>query len=120
MKNIVLVEDDPSIAKLVEFKLKKTGYNVVRFVNPVGVMDYLLNNNVDLILSDVMMPVIDGIEMIKEIKKIEKIADIPIVLLTSLGHESAVLSGIEAGAADYIVKPFSTVELVARIRNILN
>lgn len=113
---IVLVEDEESITSLIKHKLLKEGYDVIHFPNGEGVIDYLLNNKPTLIISDVMMPIIDGMTLLKNIKSDPRLAGIPVILLSSSSQESAILEGLKAGAVDYITKPFSPSELLLRIQ----
>ena len=118
-KNIVIIEDDESITRLIKFKLVKEGYDVKSFSNGEKVIEYLIRDTPDLIISDVMMPVIDGLTLLKEIKADSRISDIPVIMLSTYTHESAILECLRAGAADYITKPFSTTELLLRIQKTL-
>lgn len=118
-KKIVLIEDDEGVTRLIQFKLAKEGYEIVVFPNGENVADYLLTNKVSLVISDVMMPIVDGLTILKQIKSIPEIADIPVILLSTYSHESIILEGLRAGAADYITKPFSTSELLMRIQKAL-
>lgn len=113
---IVLIEDEESVTSLIKHKLLKEGYDVIHFPNGEGVINYLLKNKPSLIISDIMMPVIDGMTLLKEIKSNPRLASIPVILLSSSSHESAILEGLKAGAIDYITKPFSPSELLLRIQ----
>ncbi len=118
-KKIVLIEDDEGVTRLIQFKLVKEGYEIVVFPNGEKVASYLLANKVSLVISDVMMPVVDGLTILKQIKSTPAIANIPVILLSTYSHESVILEGLRAGAADYITKPFSTSELLLRIQKAL-
>jgi len=118
-KNIVLIEDDEGITRLIKFKLEKEGYEVKSFLNGEKVIEYLVRNKPALIISDVMMPVIDGLTLLKEIKADSRVSNIPVIMLSTHSHESAVLECLRAGAADYVTKPFSTTELILRIEKTL-
>ncbi len=118
-KNIVLIEDDEGITRLIKFKLEKEGYEVKSFLNGEKVIEYLVRSKPALIISDVMMPVIDGLTLLKEIKADPRVSNIPVIMLSTHSHESAVLECLRAGAADYVTKPFSTTELVLRIEKTL-
>ena len=118
-KKIVLIEDDEGVTRLIQFKLAKEGYEIVVFPNGENVANYLLTNKVSLVISDVMMPVVDGLTILKQIKSTPEIADIPVILLSTYSHESIILEGLRAGAADYITKPFPTSELLMRIQKAL-
>ena len=118
-KNIVVIEDDEGITRLIKFKLEKEGYEVKSFSNGEKVIEHLVRNPPALIISDVMMPVIDGLTLLKEIKSDSRTSDIPVIMLSTHSHESAVLECLRAGAADYVTKPFSTTELLLRIEKTL-
>ena len=118
-KNIVLIEDDEGITRLIKFKLEKEGYEVKSFLNGEKVIEYLVRSRPALIISDIMMPVIDGLTLLKEIKSDSRTSDIPVIMLSTHSHESAVLECLRAGAADYVTKPFSTTELLLRIEKTL-
>ena len=118
-KNIVLIEDDEGITRLIKFKLEKEGYDVKSFLNGEKVIEYLVRSKPALIISDVMMPVIDGLTLLKEIKADPRVSNIPVIMLSTHSHESAVLECLRAWAADYVTKPFSTTELILRIEKTL-
>jgi len=118
-KNIVVIEDDEGITRLIKFKLEKEGYEVKSFLNGEKVIEYLVRSRPALIISDVMMPVIDGLTLLKEIKADPRISDIPVIMLSTHSHESTVLECLRAGATDYVTKPFSTTELLLRIEKTL-
>ncbi|MFC2084825.1 two-component system response regulator [Bacteroidota bacterium] len=116
---IFIVDDEPSITKLLEYKLKSVGFEVRTFNSPESIVNEIIEVKPDLLISDVMMPYIDGIELLKRIRTNPVISDIPVILITSLGHEEAVLRGLEAGATDYMTKPFSTAEVILRVKKAL-
>ncbi len=118
-KKIVLAEDEPQIARLVEFKLKKEGYQVVWKENGEEALEAIKADRPDLILLDVMMPVMDGYEVLRQIKEDENLRNIPVIMLTARAQERDVVKGIDSGVEDYITKPFHPAELVARVKRIL-
>jgi DNA-binding response OmpR family regulator len=118
-KEIVILEDDEYISKLLKYKLSSAGFNIKLYESPENVIDYITMDRPDLIISDVMMPYQNGIEFLKIVKADDLVKDIPVILLTALGHEDAVIKGLDAGATDYITKPFSTAELVLRVNKAL-
>ncbi|HEY6874155.1 MAG TPA: response regulator transcription factor [Geobacteraceae bacterium] len=118
-KTILIVEDEKDLAELVAFNLGKEGYRpIIALDGPAG-LDAARNNSPDLILLDLMLPGMPGIEVCKALKGNQKTATIPIVLLTAKGEEIDRVVGFEIGADDYAVKPFSTRELLLRIKAVL-
>lgn len=116
---ILVVEDDSNIEQLVTFKLKNSGYEVFNARNGQEALDFLKKNSVDLIVTDVMMPIMGGKELVIELKKNPKTKSIPTVMLTSRTLEKEIVEGFELGIEDYIKKPFSPQELIVRIKTVL-
>lgn len=116
MKTIYVVEDDEKISKLVCLKLQGRGFNVLPFFNGADAWEKLQTETPDLLLSDVMMPKMTGFELLAKIKKEERFSTMPVIMLTSVSMEEDVVRGLEMGANDYVVKPFSFAELAARIK----
>jgi len=115
--NILVADDDPETRELIRLILKDAGMKVVLGENGSQLLELWRANPIDLIILDVMMPVMDGFEACERIRRV---SDVPIVFLTAKGQEGDVVSGFEIGADDYIVKPFRPGELIARVRAILN
>lgn len=113
MKKILLVEDEKSIARFVELELRHEQFDVTVACDGRSGLDYALNESFDLILLDVMLPELNGIEVCRRIRKE---SDIPILLITARDAVMDRVAGLDAGADDYIVKPFAIEELLARIR----
>lgn len=118
-KTIALIEDEPDIMELISIHVAKAGYSVKEFTNGSDFLRYLEKNRPDLVILDLMLPDIDGLEICKMIRKKENKADIPIIMLTAKSEEMDKVVGLEIGADDYITKPFSTKELLARIKAVL-
>lgn len=117
MKNkIVVIEDDPAILDLLQFNLERNGYSVTGFQNGYEGLNYILKNPPDLLILDLMLPDVDGFEICKELRFQERTRRLPIIILTAKGEEVDRVLGLELGADDYIVKPFSIRELLARIK----
>ncbi|NIM02670.1 response regulator [bacterium] len=116
MTKILIVEDDPTTVQLIEFLLKKNDFDVSIAHNGVEALELSKKEKADLILMDVMMPKMDGIEAIERLKKDETTRDIPILILSALGQEMDVMRGLQVGASGYIVKPFSPKELLDEIK----
>ena len=118
-RKIFLAEDEPQIARLIEFKLKKEGYDVTWRENGEEALKAIKADKPDLILLDIMMPVMDGYEVLRRLKEDENLGDIPVIMLTARAQEKDVVKGIDLGAEDYITKPFHPAELLARVKRIL-
>lgn len=118
-KTIVIAEDESQIANLVKFKLEKSGYEVFWGDNGKVALELINSHLPDLVILDVMMPVMDGFEVLRSIKAEERTSNIPVIMLTARGMEDDVLKGFESGAVDYMTKPFSVLELAARVKSAL-
>ena len=113
--HILIVEDDESISNLIKITLEMAGYLTSQTFNGLEVLPALEQNKFDLILMDVMLPGMDGFTLMKKIKEL----DIPVIFLTAKNDLTDRITGLKSGAEDYIVKPFETVELLARIEIVL-
>lgn len=118
-REIAIVDDEPDIVRLIAHHLKKEGFKVQGFYNGGDLLSYLQTVFPALIVLDLMLPDIDGLEICRMLKKDEKTAFIPIIMLTAKGAEIDKVVGLELGADDYIVKPFSPRELIARVKTVL-
>lgn len=118
-KTIAIVDDEPDIVELVSIHLNKSGYKTAEFENGQEFFDYLKNNNVDLVLLDLMLPDSDGFEICKYLKLESDYSNIPVIMLTARSDETEKVLGLELGADDYVTKPFSPRELVARVKAVL-
>jgi two-component system, OmpR family, alkaline phosphatase synthesis response regulator PhoP len=117
MKTLFVVEDEEKISQLLCMKLAGRGYCAVPFFNGADAWDALHKvAPPDLVLSDVLMPRMTGFELLEKIRNSPELKGIPVILLTSVSMEEDVVKGLEMGANDYVVKPFSVAELVARIK----
>ncbi len=116
---IYIVEDDDNIRQLVSTALQAFGYEVTAFENTTSCLDALQRNAPDLLLFDIMLPDIDGIEAVKRIRKNPAFADLPIMMLTAKDSELDKVIGLDAGADDYLTKPFGILELKARVQALL-
>ena len=114
MKTILIIEDDTSILRGLKDNLEFEGYKVITETNGKTGLELALGKNIDLLLLDIMLPGMNGYEICRKIKK-EK-PDLPVIMLTARGSEMDKVSGLDTGADDYITKPFSLPELLARIR----
>jgi DNA-binding response OmpR family regulator len=118
-KLITVVDDEADIVELVTVNLEKAGFKVKGFYNAGDFLNFLKKKTPDLIILDLMLPDADGFEVCKSLKAQEKYADIPIIMLTAKGEEVDKVLGLEIGADDYVTKPFSTRELIARVKTVL-
>ncbi|MDD2370583.1 MAG: response regulator transcription factor [Firmicutes bacterium] len=116
---IYVVDDEKNIRELIEYNLVKSGYNVKCFENGQTFLDALSNTKPDLVCLDIMLPDFDGLELCKRIRANKRLFDIQIILLTAKTTEFDTIIGLESGADDYIHKPFSVNELLARVRAML-
>jgi DNA-binding response OmpR family regulator len=115
MARILLAEDEQQIGDMVAFKLTNSGHQVVRVADGEAALTAAERDRPDVIILDVMMPLVDGFAVLGRLKGNPDLRTIPVIMLTARGQERDVLSGLQAGAADYIVKPFSLKELLARV-----
>jgi DNA-binding response OmpR family regulator len=118
-ERILIVEDDKHISKLVKFNLEKANYDCAIAATGEKALEALDDRPVDLVILDIMLPGMDGFGIWLAIKEKEKLNNIPIIMLTAKGEEVDRIVGLELGADDYIVKPFSPRELVLRVKAIL-
>ncbi|TCO79289.1 response regulator transcription factor [Marinisporobacter balticus] len=118
-KKILVVDDEQHIIELIQFNLENNGFDVITSENGEDAIKIAEEEIPDVILLDLMLPGIDGLEACKKIRNIEKISKIPIIMLTAKGEEMDKVLGLELGADDYLTKPFSVRELIARIKAIL-
>jgi two-component system phosphate regulon response regulator PhoB len=118
-ESLLVVEDEASILELLSYNLSKEGYDVTEVTTGEAALDRARSDPPDLILLDLMLPGLDGFDVCRLLKGEQKTRHIPIVMLTAKGEEADIVTGLELGADDYITKPFSPKELVARIRAVL-
>ncbi len=118
-EKILIVEDDQHIAKLVKYNLEKAGFHCASTVTGEDALEILDRQTIDLIILDVMLPKMDGLELCKYIRQRQDLNHIPIVVMTARGEEVDRIVGFELGADDYVVKPFSPRELLLRVKAIL-
>ncbi|GAB2603425.1 response regulator transcription factor [Pseudactinotalea suaedae] len=114
--SVLVVDDEPMVREVVARYLALDGHHVHEAGDGAAARDLLAREHVDLVVLDVMLPELDGLTLLRQIRSQ---GDVPVVLLTARGEETDRLLGLELGADDYVVKPFSAREVVARVRNIL-
>ena len=106
-KKILVAEDSSSVRKFICFALKLEGYEVIAAVDGMDALEQLPKFKFDLLITDINMPNIDGIRLIKTIREYPEYKDLPIIILSSLSDEESIRTGMEAGANSYLIKPFN-------------
>lgn len=117
--SVLVVDDDPFIARLLEIELNAAGFRVRTAGNGVQALELVHESVPDLVLADVMMPVMDGFELTRRLRSDQRTASTKVVLLTALGLSTGRDEGMHVGADEYVVKPFEVPPLIARIRELL-
>ncbi len=118
-KRILIVDDEENILELLKYNLEKNGFDVVAEDNGEGALEQVEKEDFDLVLLDLMLPGIDGLEVLKTIRSHDRIKDTPVIMLTAKNEEIDTVLGLEMGADDYIGKPFGVHELLARVKALL-
>ena len=116
---VLIVEDEKALAEILEYNFKKEGYAVDTASDGEIALDKIIFKAPDLVILDWMLPKLSGIELCKKVRSNKKIKNIPIIMLTARGEEEDRLKGLEMGADDYVIKPFSINELLARAKAVL-
>lgn len=120
MAKILIAEDERDIRDLIEFSLTFAGFEVVTAVDGQDAVEKALAVKPDLIMMDVRMPRMTGYEACAKMKTMDEIKDIPVVILSAKGQESEIQTGLNAGAYEYILKPFAPDELIQRVKDIVS
>ncbi len=115
---VLVCEDDEMVLKMVEFKLQKEGYEVILAADGKEAIEKIKTHRPDLIITDIMMPYLTGLEIVHQVRKELKIT-VPIIIVSSIGLEKTVLEAFQLGADDFITKPFSPNELSVRVKKLL-
>ena len=118
-ERVLIVEDEDDILELVRFNLAKEGYNAMGVTSGEEALEAVRAKRFGLMILDLMLPGVDGLEICKRVRKDPDTQDLPIVMLTAKGEEADIVAGLELGADDYITKPFSPRVLLARVRAVL-
>ena len=113
---ILIIEDDPDIQKLLSHTMAAEGWKLLQVLTGEEGLKILKNKKVNCILLDIMLPGIDGLKVLKKIKEIEQCRNVPVIMTTAKGEDADIITGLELGADDYVVKPYSPKVLIARIR----
>ncbi len=115
-KSILVIDDEPSIVELLTFNLKKEGYDVLKAYDAEEALKIAEDNETDMFIVDIMLPGMDGFELVRNLRATEKFRQTPVIFLSAKSEEFDKVLGLELGADDYITKPFSVREVLARIR----
>jgi two-component system phosphate regulon response regulator PhoB/two-component system alkaline phosphatase synthesis response regulator PhoP len=115
---IAVVDDEPDIVEVISLQLKKAGFRTAGFSDGQSFLKSLERRTPDLVLLDLMLPDIDGLEICRRIRQREEWASIPVIMVTAKSEETDKILGLELGADDYVTKPFSARELVARVKSV--
>ncbi|MGD8538116.1 MAG: response regulator [Candidatus Aminicenantes bacterium] len=118
-KLIAIIDDEPDIQELVSLHLSRAGFETQTFGDAKDFFRFLDSNKPDLVILDLMLPDADGLDVCKHLRKSDAYSQIPIIMLTAKGEETDRILGLELGADDYVTKPFSPRELVARVKAVL-
>ena len=116
---ILVVDDEDHIVELIKFNLESNGYDVISAFNGEEAIEKAIDEKPDLIILDLMLPKVTGVEVCKRVKENPETSSISIIMLTAKSDESDKIVGLETGADDYITKPFSVKELMARVKAVL-
>lgn len=118
MQKILLIEDEQNVASLIKKGLEEEGFEVHHSIDGIKGIEHLHSNKVDLIILDILLPIMNGLEVCRKIKE-GNFSQTPILMLTALSSAENVALGLDSGADDYLAKPFKLIELNARVRNLL-
>ncbi|MDF3073305.1 MAG: phoB [Alphaproteobacteria bacterium] len=117
--SVLIVEDEPGLVELLRYNLERAGFEVAVANDGEEAMTAIAEHRPDLVLLDWMLPLMSGIEVCRQIRRQADTANLPIIMLTARGEEGDRVRGLDAGADDYVAKPFSPTELISRIRAVL-
>lgn len=116
---ILVAEDDPNILRQIEFNLQSSGYEVETALNGMDAFKKLMARRPDLLITDVMMPEMDGYELVSTLRRDEQLADLPVIMLTARSQDWDMMQGYNSGTDLYLTKPFNPAELLNFVRRIL-
>jgi len=118
-QTILVVDDEQDLLDLIEYNLKKEGYNVLKAENGVQGLEMAKEHNPNLVLLDIMMPKMDGIQVCEKMRSNPDLKSIPVIFLTARSDEKTEVEGLDTGADDFVTKPISTTKLLSRIKAVL-
>jgi DNA-binding response OmpR family regulator len=116
---VAILDDEPDLVELVSVHLKKANYDPIGFTDSASFLKFLGRRIPDLVVLDLMLPEVDGIEICKQMKGDDRLSSVPVIILSARSEEADRILGLELGADDYVTKPFSPRELVARVKAVL-
>lgn len=119
-KRVLIIEDEFDIREFLSYNLSKEGYTVSAYENPLEALEEIRNDPPDILLTDWLMPGMDGLDVCKALKMDQKTSHIPIIMITCKSEEVDVVTALEVGADDYLIKPFRVKELIVRIKKSIN
>jgi DNA-binding response OmpR family regulator len=118
-KKIAVIDDEPDIGELLKYNLEQEGYHVTWIAEGERVLEHLRRDRPDLVILDLMLPGVSGMEICRQLRKTPEFESLPVIMLTAKSSETDKIVGLEIGADDYITKPFSPREVVARVKAVL-
>lgn len=118
-KKVVVIEDDPDILELIEYNLRREGFEVATATSGRSGLSAIGREKPDIVLLDLLLPGLDGLDVCRRLRSVETTRDVPVIMVTARGEERDVVEGLAAGADDYVHKPFSPRELIARVQAVL-
>jgi DNA-binding response OmpR family regulator len=118
-KKVLIVDDEPSIIVAIQFLMEQSGYETIVAFSGEEAIEAVAKHHPDLVLLDIMLPVVDGFEVCQRVRENPEWKDIRIVLVTALGSEANAAKGMALGADAYIIKPFANADLIAKVKELL-
>ena len=115
-RHVIVIDDDPSIRRLIELILRHEGYRLSLLGSPVGILDRARADRPDLIITDLMMPQVNGLQLLHALKAEPDLSEIPVILITGAGQQSQIDLALALGAATCLYKPFAQAQFVAAVR----
>jgi len=119
-RNILVADDSPTIRKFLSFTLASRGFNIISAADGMEALEKLPTAKVDLIITDINMPNVDGFEFIRSVRGNDEYKDVPIIILSSLGGEAEINQGITCGANSYLIKPFNPNRVAYEVSKYIN
>jgi len=116
---LVIIDDHVDVLELLHYNLTREDYEVKDFLNPVDALQYITRENTDLVITDWVLPDMDGLELCRQLKRSPATQTIPVMMVTGRNDEIDIVSALELGAEEYIVKPFHILELLTRVKKVL-